>query len=368
MENISELRVMLNGFIKGNKLRLTCFVKILISMCLVRTINLAEIAVGMQGKAKQASRYRSLQRFFEQVVFNYDVIARGILNWFFGEGKLYLAMDRTNWKWGKKGINILVLSVIYNSAAIPIFWKVLNKEGCTSPTERMDIVQRFIDIFGVERIEGLIADREFVGKEWFRLLVHKNIPFFNRIKDNTIVTRKNGKKVKIKQLFKDLKRGEKLIIAEECTIFNRDLYITGARSLAGDLMVVVSNVKSEDAIEIYLKRWQIETLFGYLKSKGFRFEDTHMTDGEKIEKVMALLSIGFCWALKTGEWRNENREKIKLKKHKRPEKSIFRHGLDFLREAILKISHKRKLFKICVRLFFVPPNFHIGKVASGGVL
>ncbi|HAT8797519.1 TPA: IS4 family transposase, partial [Legionella pneumophila] len=30
--------------------------------------------------------------------------------------------DRTNWRWGKKDINILMLSVVYKGIAIPLFW------------------------------------------------------------------------------------------------------------------------------------------------------------------------------------------------------------------------------------------------------
>jgi len=84
---------------------------------------------------------------------------------------------------------------------------------------------------------------------------------------------------------------------------------------------------------------KIETLFGILKSRGFRFEETHLTDGEQINKLLALLAFASLWAFKLGLWRNLA-EPLAIKKHGRLAKSIFRHGLDFLRATLFDIHLK----------------------------
>lgn len=48
-------------------------------------------------------------------------------------------------------------------------------------------------------------------------------------------------------------------------------------------MIVVSDDEFSDAIALYLRRWEIETLFGCLKTRGFRMEDIHMTSLERID-------------------------------------------------------------------------------------
>jgi hypothetical protein len=63
--------------------------------------------------------------------------------------------------------------------------------------------------------------------------------------------------------------------------------------LDGDLLIVVTNESPGDAIKIYGLRWEIETLFACLKSRGFNFEDTHITDHERIKKLFVLLAIAF---------------------------------------------------------------------------
>lgn len=64
-------------------------------------------------------------------------------------------------------------------------------------------------------------------------------------------------------------------------IYSNTLYVAAGRSEKGELMIIVTNQQPNDAINIYLKRWGIETLFSCLKGRGFNFEDTHMTRQER---------------------------------------------------------------------------------------
>ena len=81
-----------------------------------------------------------------------------------------------------------------------------------------------------------------------------------------------------------------------------------------------------------------------------------MINLERLKKLLALLTIAFFWAIKTGEWRIENREEIKIKKHGRKEKSIFRHGLDWIRQEIWgpNISIIYILWKLIQPIFSLP--------------
>lgn len=80
-------------------------------------------------------------------------------------------------------------------------------------------------------------------------------------------------------------------------------------------------------------------MFGCFKGRGFNFEDTHITDQARIKKLVALLAIAFTWAHRTGEWRHEQKP-IKIKKHGRPAMSLFRYGLDFLCDSIVRLAYK----------------------------
>src|SRR4029077_2410673 len=98
---------------------------------------------------------------------------------------------------------------------------------------------------------------------------------------------------------------------------------------AKEPMIVASNRSFPNSLKTYRKRWGIETLFGCLKTRGFRIEDTHMTEIGKIEKLIFILTMAFCWAYKTGEMQ-ASRVPILVKKHGRKAKSIFRTGLNLI--------------------------------------
>ena len=85
--NTNGLVGSLNGTLGWNKARAACFVKLLLAMFSVRTVNLKEIALAFQSDAKQDSRYRRLQRFFALFALDFSQIAR----WIF---KLYITGDK----------------------------------------------------------------------------------------------------------------------------------------------------------------------------------------------------------------------------------------------------------------------------------
>ncbi|MGC1182727.1 hypothetical protein [Legionella sp.] len=128
----------------------------------MRSINLSEIAVAMQNEVLIESRYKRVKRFFSSFEFDFTCISRWIYSLFFSKTQpVYLAIDRTNWYWGKSKINIFMLSVWYEGIAISLFWTLLNKAGNITAKEQISLLSRFINTFGKEQIQGILADREF---------------------------------------------------------------------------------------------------------------------------------------------------------------------------------------------------------------
>jgi hypothetical protein len=334
-----------------------CFVKLLIAMMMVQTVNLKRLACAMFGKAKTDSSYRRLQRFFNYTKIDYCQFAKLIMSLFkFNDGEHYLILDRTNWQWGRKNINILFLCIAYKKIAIPIFWLVLNKKGNSSTRERAALIQRFLNVFGKQRIAAVLGDREFIGKEWFQYLKARGLTFYVRVKKDADTTNAGGKSISIHWLFLDLPLHQPRHIQQPRRVYGHKLFITGM-CIEDDFLIIVTNKKPEpstpnEAIKIYAIRWEIETLFGCLKSKGFNFEDTHIIHRGRIKKLIAVLTIAFCWAHLTGEWRNQQEKVIRLKKHGRPQCSFFRYGLEWISERLYKRGQKlRQLTKRTVDLF-----------------
>jgi len=362
----TELYDILSQNLEWNRARITCFVCMLMALFSVKTINLKAIATEFDSDAKMNSRYKRIQRFFRLFKIDFDVIAGLIFRWFgLSTGSHYLIIDRTNWKLGKKNINVLMLSVAYHGIAIPIFWKNLGRAGNSITAQRIELMNKFIDKFGTACISGPLGDREFIGKDWFNYLMENKIPFYIRIKENALVTNSRGKDVAVRQLFRGLKRGEIKILRKKRNIGNALLFLSATLDEAGKLKIIATDTDPINALKIFAVRQEIETLFGCLKTRGFRFEDTHVTHTDRIDRLLVLLAIGFCWAYKTGEWIHENLARIKLKSHGRREVSMFRYGLDFIRDTISKIERRYKDFEICLDQLRQPqkPSCLAGKEA-----
>jgi len=82
--------------------------------------------------------------------------------------KWVLSNYQTQWQLGKHTYNILMLGIA--DQAIPIVWQMLPKKGNSQTAERIDVMEKFASLLGHQRVGYLTADREFVGKQWFKYL------------------------------------------------------------------------------------------------------------------------------------------------------------------------------------------------------
>jgi hypothetical protein len=102
-------------------------------------------------------------------LFDTDLIARLVFALLPHKPPYRLALDRTNWKFGTTNINVLVLAIVYHGVAFPFIFTMMPKFGNSSTEERIELMQRYINLFGADTIECLLADREFVGDHLVRL-------------------------------------------------------------------------------------------------------------------------------------------------------------------------------------------------------
>lgn len=338
MNRIVKLAGILNSGLGWNKSRAGLLSFFIVALLRVRSVNLAKIAAAMPGKVKTDSKYKRLQRFFSGFDFSLDDVAGLIIRFLpISDEKWNLSLDRTNWKLGKQNINPLVLGIVHLGVAFPIIWTTFSKRGNSNVNERIELTERFIKIFGAEKIKCLFGDREFIGGAWFAFLLKNGIHFIMRIKENFMITNAKGVPVPAKTLFRDLKVGEYRILKGLRTVNGQPVYVVGMLLPNGEYLIPATDRKPETALEDYKKRWGIETLFQCLKGRGFNFEDTHITFPERISRLIALLAIAFSWCHATGEWVSSQKP-IKIKKHGRKVVSLFRSGLDHLGRILHNLS------------------------------
>ena len=334
MAQTLALQQALSENVTWNKARINFAVKFLVALIQVKTVSLWQIASVMPGAAKSDSHYKRCQRFFRFFDLSFAEIARMILRLLKITEPFVISIDRTDWYLGETPLNVFLLSVVYKGAAFPLLWTVLPKKGCSNQQERIALLGRYLDLFGRDSILFLAADREFLGKQWFKYLSAQKIRFRIRLKENLLVTNARGsRQVAAKNLFRTQKTGVGVLLSGQRSVLAVELFVMGMRTEKGEFVLVASNEESWQILTDYAQRWKIETLFGCLKTRGFCLEATHLTDKARLEKLLALLAIAYCWAFLVGEWFAKI-EPLKIKKHGRLAKSIFRHGIDYLRRIL----------------------------------
>jgi len=257
-------------------------------------------------------------------------------------------LDRTNWRLGTANINILMLCVAYKGISLPLVWSCFSKRGNSNTAERTALIKRILILIGPQNIECLLGDREFIGEAWIRWLMQENINFLLRIRNNSMM---EGS-IPVQTFFRNLSHKRK-VKNGETVLWGVPLYLSTRWSYKKDeLVTLISNRKFKDPFATYRKRWEIETFFGCLKKRGFCFEDTHLTDPKRIERLLCVMAIAFCWSYRVGEEKDKEAP-IKKKSHGRRAKSLFRYGFDELRKIFLNIESQIELVSSVLKLLII---------------
>jgi hypothetical protein len=308
------------------------------------TICLWRLAAYVVSAAQTASVQRRFYRFFQFVRLDGALAARVVVDLLRLAGKPWvLAIDRTNWDFGKTTINILMISVAWNGMGIPLLWMLLPTAGNSNTLERTALLDRLRAAFPDLKIAALMGDREFIGDAWMAYLQRANIPFILRLRENQHVLRAGYVSLPICVIAQHLKVGEKMIVKGGCQLghahetLSAPVRLVVMRLASGELLALACSGKVRHALARYRQRWTIETMFGNLKTKGFALEATHLTDPDKLCTLLALLAFAMALTVKTGV-AMERLHPIPIKKHGRRARSLFALGLHTLRKIFLVAS------------------------------
>jgi Transposase DDE domain len=281
---------------------------------------------------------KRIKRFLRDITLPWETVAQCIIALIALLGPWTLIMDRTNWHYGKIERNYLVLAIVYQGVAIPLLLKDLEHAGNSDTTQRIALMKRFIALFGKNKVFCLLADREFIGEDWFKWLKSNGIPPCIRTRKNTLVRHRNGGKVPVKNLLRSLQIGEHREWNE--TIFGCSLRVVGLKISGDDYVVLLADPSLEvAALPLYKVRWAIECLFKNQKSTGFLWETTRLIHQERAEKLAAILALATAIAIKEGAIQHALKPFPFRKTVAAPLYSLFLYGLRFLADAFRAILH-----------------------------
>jgi hypothetical protein len=202
MKDIRSLEQTLAQHLPWHRARVKFVAAFVLALVSVKTVNLVELACAFAGRAQQDSPYKKLQRFFRFFEIPFADIAQLVVALLGVAGPRTLTLDRTNWKFRKAELNLLVLGIVHQGIAYPVVWLALDKAGNSNTAERLTVLEIFPALFGKEQIACLVADREFVGRQGLRWLRKEGSKFHMRVHANYLVTNGRGKLVHAYKLFR----------------------------------------------------------------------------------------------------------------------------------------------------------------------
>jgi len=306
----------------------------LVGLLTARKATLHQIANLLPGDASPEAKRQQMRRFL-------DHPARGDGRWAKAIAPLLpqvpwvLALDRTEWQVGTATVNLLVLSVVYAGCAVPLLWIVMPECGASDTTERIQLMARFLALFGASKIRFVTADREFIGAVWVGWLLAQKVPFRIRIKAGEYLLHADGRE----------KRAREWFALRACACKPRRMGLWGLPVFVGgkrlrrnrdEFLIVISN-QAGDLLEEYRQRWKIECLFQAFKGRGFDLEASRLVDAVRLSAFLGFLSLALCWCLRAGVFLARLAPQ-RLKKHGRAPESVFHRGLFWLQALLAPLA------------------------------
>ena len=380
MPYVRSLTDVLSGYLDWHLSRLKLMARFTSSVLTLTTTDLWKISLALKADVEQDSSYRRIQRFLSGYEVDFAMLGSLLLHLLPQTPPYEVVIDRTEWYFGETAVNILMVGIAHEGMAFPVAWTALSSGGSSDPEAQTEVLERFLRIVDPDSIKVVTADREFISVPWMRKLEDRDIPFAIRLRsDRRIWKSPEGPSLPARMHARTVDLGSERTL--EGTRYLSGAQEDGAEKVLVPVRIVIRRIGDEDsddpflilvtsgidpaeATEFYEGRWDIETLFAALKSRGFDLEETKVTDPEKVENLVGLLALAFGWVRLVGEERAAREGPPTTKSHGRKERSLFRYGLDRLQNIFSTPEPQVQAFLRCLSLFRSPSAFVAGGSAA----
>ena len=158
----------------------------------IKQVSLEKIATALPLPILFESRRKKVQRFLSSPSLNIETLWFPIVkDWlarnFTDNQPIYLVIDRTSWE--RK--NLIVISMIYDKRAIPVYFELLPKLGSSNFAEQKRVFSRVLPLFKKSQII-VLGDRQFCSVQLANWLRTEAVGFCLRLKKNESIEIENG--------------------------------------------------------------------------------------------------------------------------------------------------------------------------------
>ena len=319
-------------------------------------VNLPDVARQLPNAGKEHSKIKQLTRWLASKHITLDVhflpFIDVVLQSFAGQS-LVVAIDGSA---VGRGCVSLMVSVVYKGRALPLLWLTRKgKKGHFPEAMHIELIQALQQLVPADCDVIVLGDGEFDGTEWLSTIEGFGWHYACRTAENSVfyedderfhirdVCPERGERIGIEGVhFTDKQYGPVTAVAWWGKDYKEPIYLVSNCSTAGE------------ACHWYKKRFRIETLFSDYKSRGFNLHKSHLSDPERLNRLMMAASLAYIWLVYLGEYAIEKGWHKLIDRTERRDLSLFQLGIRML-ERLLR--ENKPLPEFCLAM---PGNALIG--------
>lgn len=295
---------------------------------------LPHIASKIPARATPDSRAQRLARWLrnedmkEEISFlpSADLLLRQVAG-----ATLVLAIDGSQ---VGRGCCALMIHVIYKGRALPLAWRVRQSPTGHFPEDlHIAVVQVVRDLSPEGTQVVFLGDGAFDGIHLQKIMNEAGWWYACRTSKSTTVTWA-GETFPVAELGTCLTPGRLIELkAVQVTheAYGPVLLCCGwAKGYVEPLYLVSNMASAEEALDYYRKRFRIETFFSDQKSRGFQIHKSHITDPQRLSRLLIASCLAYIWIVYLGSLCDQEGWQRIIHRRKRCDLSLFQLGLRLL--------------------------------------
>ncbi len=231
-----------------------------------------------------------------------------------------------------RGCLTLMVSVVYQQRALPIAWIVIQGSKGHFPEEsHVALLEQLHPLIPEEADVIFLGDGEFDGTTLQATVEGYGWFYVCRTAKNTLLE-EEGEAFTFEEL--GVLPGERISLPG--VTFTRQGYgpvhaIAWWKKGYKEPLYLITNLElAEEACYWYAKRFRIETFFSDQKSRGFNLHKSHLSDPERLARLMMAACLAYIWIIYLGVVAKRDGWVEIIHRTDRCDLSLFQLGLELL--------------------------------------
>ncbi len=356
---INQLRVTLQRLLlqlrpAERATRIRNWSRLLVGLCLSRSVHLSRIANKIPTEATLPSATRRLSRLLDNPAIRvrawYEPIARSLLKRAaHGGGEIRIIVDGSKVGFGHR---LLMVGLAYRRRAIPIAWSwVRSEKGHSSSYKQralLDYVRQRLLPKGTPGHRVLVVgDSEFGAVETLEQLEKWGWYYVMRQKSSHLVCQQQPQQQPrqwrpLEELIEQEEAGEKAwlegVLLSRLHAHETNLLLYWKKGEKEPWLLATNLPTSREALFAYKRRMWIEEMFADFKGHGFDLESTRLRHFARLSRLTLAVAMLYVWLVEHGAQVIKRGQRRMVDRSDRRDYSVFRLGCNMLDRRLAQVT------------------------------